>query len=381
MQAGHASPCPAWALGSGLAAGSVRHQHGLQRAAVDVAAQERARSSLTPRFGHCLVLVGSMFKFSEVLCRRKGAKCSSLEEMRRSRLHGCFAGRSRSQLLQQRRRPTTEGEAQSAGATTVKDDWTTMRRVRRLLKAGTSVVLILLLLLYITSFVEGAMHKLFAHPMTAKSPAVVLMIGLAVGGLHTVAGPDHLAALAPLVIGKGRSVFAAFGLGALWGSGHATGQLIIGIGCLAVKMGLLQMHVAQALEQTSGLLVGASLIAIGLLGFKEARQYDTAEEATGDQNYGWATYATGVVHGLSLDAIIFILPAFSLPRFSAVIHVLGVVFGTLFSMGCYTTVLSLFFRKSPKLKLISASASSISLLLGICIMMSCVGIDLPLPGL
>ena len=39
-------------------------------------------------------------------------------------------------------------------------------------------------------------------------------------------GPDHLAALAPLVIGKRRSVFAAFGLGALWGSGHATGQLV-----------------------------------------------------------------------------------------------------------------------------------------------------------
>ncbi|CAE7478796.1 TTLL2 [Symbiodinium natans] len=374
MQAGLARP-----VAAGL--GSVRHQHGLQRAAVDVAAQERARSSLTPRFGHCLVLVGSMFKFSEVLCRRKGAKCSSLEEMRRSRLHGCFAGRSRSQMLQQRRRPTTKGEAQS-GATTVKDDWTTMRKVRRLLKAGTSVVLILLLLLYITSFVEGAMHKLFAHPMTAKSPAVALIIGLAVGGLHTVAGPDHLAALAPLVIGKGRSVFAAFGLGALWGSGHATGQLIIGIGCLAVKMGLLQMHVAQVLEQTSGLLVGASLIAIGLLGFKEARDYDAEDEAISfDQNYGWATYATGVVHGLSLDAIIFILPAFSLPRFSAVVHVLGVVFGTLFSMGCYTTVLSLFFRKSPKLKLISSSASSISLLLGICILMSCVGIDLPLPGL
>lgn len=57
------------------------------------------------------------------------------------------------------------------------------------------------------------------------------MIGLAVGGLHTVAGPDHLAALAPLVIGKRRTPFAAFGLGALWGSGHATGQLVVGLGC------------------------------------------------------------------------------------------------------------------------------------------------------
>ena len=118
----------------------------------------------------------------------------------------------------------------------------------------------------------------------------------------------------------------------------------------------------------------------------------------------------------SQDAIIFILPAFSLPRFAAIVHVLGVVClaalgfaghsspflgfsrwledvawscfgtacsqdvmnvsvfsfevtGTLISMGCYTTVLSLFFRQSPRLKLVSASASSISLLLGMCIMM------------
>ena len=368
-----ASPCTAKPTGAAFAPGS--SHLGRQETAVDVAGPERARSSMTPRFGHCLVLVGSMFKLSEAFCRSR----SGLRDARR-RSQGCFAGHSCSQPLQQRRRHTAESETQS-GATTVQGDRTSMRRARRLVKAGASVVLVLVSLLYITSFVEGAMHTLFAHPMTAKSPAVALIIGLAVGGLHTVAGPDHLAALAPLVIGKGRSVFAAFGLGALWGSGHATGQLLIGIGCLAVKMGLLQMHVAQVLEQTSGLLVGASLIAIGLLGFKEAKDYDAEEASAGDQNYGWATYATGVVHGLSLDAIIFILPAFSLPRFSAVVHVLGVVFGTLFSMGCYTTVLSLFFRKSPRLKLISASASSVSLLLGVCIIMSCVGITLPLPGL
>jgi len=258
----------------------------------------------------------------------------------------------------------------------------TLRRAKRFAVVSVAVALGLVLLLYATSFVEGAMHKLFAPPMKAKSPAIAMMIGLAVGGLHTVAGPDHLAALAPLVIGQRRSIFAAFGLGALWGSGHATGQLVIGLGCLAVHLGLLQMHVATALQQMSGVLVGLSLIAIGLLGFKEAKDYDpTEDEETSTGKFGWATYATGVVHGLSLDAIIFILPAFSLPRFSAIVHVIGVVTGTLFSMGCYTTVLSLFFRKSPRLKLVSASASSISLLLGCCIMMSCFGIAIPLPGL
>lgn len=46
---------------------------------------------------------------------------------------------------------------------------------------------------------------------------------------------------------------------------------VIGLGCLAVHLGLLQMHVATALQQMSGVLVGLSLIAIGLLGFKDSR--------------------------------------------------------------------------------------------------------------
>ncbi|CAJ1410932.1 unnamed protein product [Effrenium voratum] len=284
------------------------------------------------------------------------------------------------------RRPfAVQAEAEGEGGVTTKDRLnpsSRLRRAKRFLLASTVVTIGLVLLLYATSFVEMAMHKLFAPPMKAKSPAIACMIGLAVGGLHTVAGPDHLAALAPLVIGKRRTPFAAFGLGALWGSGHATGQLVVGLGCLAVHLGMLKMHWATVLEQMSGLLVGASLIAIGLLGFKEAQDYDPATAAESDAGrFGWATYATGVVHGLSLDAIIFILPAFSLPHFAAVVHVIGVVSGTLFSMGCYTTVLSLFFRKSPRLKLISASASSISLILGVCIIMSLFGVTLPLPGL
>lgn len=47
---------------------------------------------------------------------------------------------------------------------------------------------------------------------------------------------------------------------------------VIGLGCLAVHLGLLQMHVATALQQMSGVLVGLSLIAIGLLGFKDSRR-------------------------------------------------------------------------------------------------------------
>jgi len=326
-------------------------------------ASTTSSSSSSPHFVRCLALAS----FGTVAWRRHRS------------------GWARGTPVALRRADDLSSSGVPAGGVTLKTEderSRTLRRAKRFAVASVAVAVGLVLLLYTTSFVEGAMHKLFAPPMNAKTPAIAMMIGLAVGGLHTVAGPDHLAALAPLVIGQRRSIFAAFGLGALWGSGHATGQLVIGLGCLAVHLGLLQMHVATALQQMSGVLVGLSLIAIGLLGFKEAKDYDpTEDEETSTGRFGWATYATGVVHGLSLDAIIFILPAFSLPRFSAIVHVIGVVTGTLFSMGCYTTVLSLFFRKSPRLKLVSASASSISLLLGCCIMMSCFGIAIPLPGL
>lgn len=50
--------------------------------------------------------------------------------------------------------------------------------------------------------------------------------GLVTGVLHTMTGPDHLASLAPLTIG--RSKVQSTLLGALWGAGHGTGQLLLG---------------------------------------------------------------------------------------------------------------------------------------------------------
>ena len=58
--------------------------------------------------------------------------------------------------------------------------------------------------------------------------------GLAAGCLHTLAGADHLAALTPLTIGQ--SHLRASMLGALWGFGHSTGQLMLGL-AMVVRRG------------------------------------------------------------------------------------------------------------------------------------------------
>jgi len=216
-----------------------------------------------------------------------------------------------------------------------------------------------------------------------RSPVVAAATGLAVGTLHTFAGPDHLAGLAPLVIGQRRSPLAAFGLGALWGSGHATGQSIIGLACLVMQLGLLRVATLPALGRASAILVGASLIAIGLLGFYEAREYDDNEMPTKAKRdrFSWATYATGVLHGLSPDAIIFIAPALALSRWAATFHVAGVVAGTLVSMGGYTMLLSILSQQTPRLKLVSLWASSIAMLLGCSILAASFGFTVALPGL
>eukprot|EP00927_Polykrikos_kofoidii_P019102 TRINITY_DN18902_c0_g1_i1.p1 TRINITY_DN18902_c0_g1~~TRINITY_DN18902_c0_g1_i1.p1 ORF type:complete len:353 (-),score=37.21 TRINITY_DN18902_c0_g1_i1:109-1167(-) len=241
----------------------------------------------------------------------------------------------------------------------------------------------LVALLYATSAFERLMDRTTGL-LSGQTPAVAGAVGLAVGALHTFAGPDHLAGLAPLVIEQRRSPLAAFGLGALWGSGHATGQLLIGLGCLLVQIGILRMAWAPAFGQASGVLVGASLVAIGLLGFYESKQFKDGQAVDGSERrrrFGFATYATGVLHGLSPDAIIFIVPALALPRFAAALHVAGVVAGTLLAMGGYTALLSALCQRSPRLKLISRGASSIAVLLGLSIFASSLGLTVALPGL
>ena len=49
--------------------------------------------------------------------------------------------------------------------------------------------------------------------------------GLFAGGLHAVTGPDHLAALLPLCIG--RRWWLASCTGAYWGLGHGIGALAL----------------------------------------------------------------------------------------------------------------------------------------------------------
>ncbi|KAL4439913.1 hypothetical protein ABPG75_002914 [Micractinium tetrahymenae] len=227
--------------------------------------------------------------------------------------------------------------------------------------------------------------------------------GLAAGCLHTLAGADHLAALTPLTIG--RSHLKASLLGALWGFGHSTGQLILGLLMVLLKDRFQQL--VPALSKWGGATVGATLLAIGAMGLYETffEQHDdeahaerdpAAEALTGMDvqggvlvarkergGFGLATFATGIVYGLQPDALFVIVPALALPtKLAAAAYILMFVLGTVAAMGAYTGVIgatSAAIKKSNSglTQKLSGCASFAALALGATMLLGGLGVELP----
>ncbi|KAK9807095.1 hypothetical protein WJX73_004376 [Symbiochloris irregularis] len=181
--------------------------------------------------------------------------------------------------------------------------------------------------------------------------------GLAAGCLHSLSGPDHLAALTPLTFGRGQ--MKATLLGALWGFGHCIGQLVLGLLLLVLKDRFTQ--VVPALSKYSSVTVGLTLMVIGGLGLQETlhtrREAQMQLVGTGDfqleaqeqasrvqdavrplrRNFSLWTLATGIVYGLQPDALFVIIPALALPTpLAAVAYMFMFVVGTVTAMGSYT---------------------------------------------
>ncbi|CAN1276575.1 Chloroplast protein FOR GROWTH AND FERTILITY 2 [Linum perenne] len=199
------------------------------------------------------------------------------------------------------------------------------------------------------------MHPIFASPalatfQTAANTGTKLIrtellssawTGFFAGCLHTLSGPDHLAALAPLSIGRSRLESAA--VGALWGCGHDAGQVIFGLLFLLLKD---RLHI-EILRTWGTRVVGITLLVIGGMGIKEASEVPTpcvalengeCDAVVGKKKkIGFATFATGIVHGLQPDALMMVLPALALPsRVAGAAFLVMFLVGTVIAMGCYT---------------------------------------------
>jgi hypothetical protein len=227
--------------------------------------------------------------------------------------------------------------------------------------------------------------------------------GLAAGCLHTLAGADHLAALTPLTIGQ--SHLRASMLGALWGFGHSTGQLMLGLLMVILKDRFQQL--VPALSKWGGTTVGLTLLAIGALGVWESffdhhhhhhdhrdHHHDQEGEAATPvafrrerkgKGFGLATFATGIVYGLQPDALFVIIPALALPtKLAATAYILMFVLGTVAAMGAYAGVIGATSQviKNSNTKLtsnLSGAASAMAILIGFGVLLSAgFGINTPL---
>ena len=174
--------------------------------------------------------------------------------------------------------------------------------------------------------------------------------GFFAGCLHTLSGPDHLAALAPLSIGRTRMESAA--VGALWGCGHDAGQVIFGLVFLLLKD---RLHI-EVIRTWGTRVVGITLLVIGAMGIREASEVPTPcvalengecdvgiyeslqNPAVGKKKkIGFATFATGIVHGLQPDALMMVVPALALPsRVAGAAFLVMFLVGTVVAMGSYT---------------------------------------------
>jgi hypothetical protein len=257
--------------------------------------------------------------------------------------------------------------------------------------------------------------SLSARSFTAEAIATAIKsawAGLAAGCLHTLAGADHLAALTPLTIG--RSHLKASLLGALWGFGHSTGQLILGLLMVILKDRFTAL--VPALSKWGGTTVGLTLLAIGAMGiyesfFEEHNEDDHAEATTSTSSvssvadaftsgvevqtggllavkeerrgFGLATFATGIVYGLQPDALFVIVPALALPtKLAATAYILMFVVGTVAAMGAYTGIIgatSAAIKRSNSglTKKLSGIAAFAAIAIGLGVLASGWGVDLP----
>ncbi|KAK9664222.1 hypothetical protein RND81_14G027100 [Saponaria officinalis] len=160
------------------------------------------------------------------------------------------------------------------------------------------------------------------------------MTGFFASWLHTLCGPDHLAALAPLSIGCSRVESAV--VGAIWGCGHDAGQLIFGVVFLLLKDWL---HI-DIIQIWGTRMVGFTLLIIGVMGIT-LKKLDSETKGSAvvgkKKRIGFATFVTGIVHGLQPDALLMILPALASPSMLDGAAFLGMfLVGTVVSMAAYT---------------------------------------------
>ncbi len=144
---------------------------------------------------------------------------------------------------------------------------------------------------------------------------VANLAGTFAGVIHVLSGPDHLAAVG-LLANDGRS----WRVGALWGFGHSTGVMAVGLVALLLR-GWLPIA---SLSSWSERMAGVVLIGIGVWGLHRAFGARVHAHPHAHGTHTHAAFAVGALHGLAGSShVLGVIPALALPGLSASLGYLG----------------------------------------------------------
>ena len=158
-----------------------------------------------------------------------------------------------------------------------------------------------------------------------------VVTGLAAGFFHVIAGPDHLAAVAPLAVGEKRAAWRA---GLLWGVGHTAGVMLVGVLLLAFR----ELLPLDSLSAWSERAVGAGLVALGAWGLWRLRRPHAHSHVAGSASL---SLAMGTLHGLAGSSHLFgVLPSLMFAsRVDAVLYLSGFGLGAIVAMTAFAALI------------------------------------------
>lgn len=184
--------------------------------------------------------------------------------------------------------------------------------------------------------------------------------------IHKHTGPDHLAALLPRCCGQ--RWYRAGRVGALWGMGHGVSATLLGVVAFFLKNtfsgsagGARVKRALAGMSHVTEIAVGLSLILIGVMGIREAREWQ--EEMQGVQPQSLSAAAAppagmkdtqkravilnGLLHGFSWDGAPSLAPALAVATWSGNLAFLSAyAAGTMAAMAIATTLIGEGTRKA-----------------------------------
>jgi len=194
------------------------------------------------------------------------------------------------------------------------------------------------------SFVNSSIRQFVNYMLIAISGALA-------GFFHVLAGPDHLAAVAPLAADGRRRGWIA---GWTWGIGHASGVVLVALLTVLLRDALPPIDVISGWSER---LVGAALIVVGVWALRRSMHLQSALHVHGPvlhdhlhvqsgprwirrMGHSHASFCLGVLHGVAGSShFLGVIPALALPtRTESVTYIAAFGAGTVAAMTIFAAV-------------------------------------------